>query len=481
VEGVPTRLKLAFGIGASGEAIQNVAFNTFAFLYFNQVLGLSGTLSGVITIIALAFDAVSDPLVGSISDRWRSRLGRRHPFMFAASLPAALCFYALFQPPTGLGQGGLFLWLTFFAVMLRLLMTLFAVPHLALGAELSTDYQQRTSVMSYNALFGFLGGAGFAFLVYTTIFRATPEYSRGLLNPDAYPQFALIGAVLVFAFIFQSAFFTRKVIPRLPRAPENLPPFRAQQVLTEMWQAWQNPNYRALLLGLLFLSATLGIRETLGLHMGTFFWDLSSEQIRLYIFAFLAGIIAAFLLAPALNRWLDKRATILVTLVGFAGIGTLPILLRLVGLFPENGSPWLLPSLLVFAMVSGTCGITLNITVMSTLADITDQHELTTHRRQEGIFYSARTFFAKATSGVGHLLAGIGLDLIAFPTNAQPGEVPPSAILGLGILEGPVAVLPAFIALYFYARYRLDRTSHAEIRAELDRRRDAPAVEQVAD
>ena len=73
---IPVRTKLAFGLGAAGEATQYVAFNTFSLIYFNQVLGLSGTLSGLVTTIALVFDAVSDPLVGSISDRWRSQRHR---------------------------------------------------------------------------------------------------------------------------------------------------------------------------------------------------------------------------------------------------------------------------------------------------------------------------------------------------------------------------------------------------------------------
>jgi Na+/melibiose symporter-like transporter len=109
---------------------------------------------------------------------------------------------------------------------------------------------------------------------------------------------------------------------------------------------------------------------------------------------------------------------------------------------------------------------------MSALADIADEHELNTHRRQEGIFYAARSFFAKASSGLGHLLAGIAIDIIDFPVGAEPGTVDPEIIFKLGLIDGPIAVVPGVIAVFFYLRYNLTRTRHTEIQAQLKARRD---------
>ena len=91
-----------------------------------------------------------------------------------------------------------------------------------------------------------------------------------------------------------------------------------------------------------------------------------------------------------------------------------------------------------------------------------------TGRRQEGIFYSARTFFSKLTSGLGHLLAGIAIDVIRFPSGAVPGQVDPEVLFKLGLVDGPIASIPAVIAILFYARYRIGKKRHAEIRAALD-------------
>ena len=116
-----------------------------------------GPLTGLAVLIAIIFDAVSDPIMGSISDRFISKLGRRHPFMFAAPFPTVIAIYLMFFPPDGLSEYGLFGWLIFSTILLRLSITLFAVPHLALGAELSDDYFERSRVMSLQQSFWIYG------------------------------------------------------------------------------------------------------------------------------------------------------------------------------------------------------------------------------------------------------------------------------------------------------------------------------------
>ena len=125
---VPWRIRLAFGVGQFPEGIKSAAFGFLLLFYYNQVLGLSGTLSGVAIFLALIVDAVSDPLVGNLSDMTRSRWGRRHPYMYAAAIPFALSFYFLFVPPDGLSEPGLFLWLAGFSILTRTFMTFYSVP-----------------------------------------------------------------------------------------------------------------------------------------------------------------------------------------------------------------------------------------------------------------------------------------------------------------------------------------------------------------
>ena len=100
------RVRLTYGAGQLPEGVKTAAFGFFLLFYYNQVLGLPGTLSGAALMIALLFDAVTDPLAGSLSDATRSRYGRRHPWMVAAALPLGLATFALFSPPDGLSTWG---------------------------------------------------------------------------------------------------------------------------------------------------------------------------------------------------------------------------------------------------------------------------------------------------------------------------------------------------------------------------------------
>ena len=92
-------VRIAYGIGAVGELVFLGMFNTFITIFYNQAIGLSNALIGTAVMVSLLADAVADPAVGMISDRWRSRLGRRHPFLFVAPVPTAISLYMIFAPP----------------------------------------------------------------------------------------------------------------------------------------------------------------------------------------------------------------------------------------------------------------------------------------------------------------------------------------------------------------------------------------------
>ena len=169
--------KFWFGLGQSAEGMKNAAFGTFLLLYYSQILGLDPRLAGAALLMALAFDALTDPLTGSISDGWRGRFGRRHGFMYAAALPMTVTFYFVWTPPDGLGQMGLFAWMLGWTVLARGAMTLYHVPHLSLGAELTDDYVERTRVVAYRIFFGFVGGASLFAIARFTIMSPIPESS----------------------------------------------------------------------------------------------------------------------------------------------------------------------------------------------------------------------------------------------------------------------------------------------------------------
>ncbi len=465
---VPLKTKLAFGAGAAGESVATFGFATFTFFYYTQVLNLPGTLAGLATTVSLVVDAISDPLMGAISDRWRSRWGRRHPFMLISAVPLGITFFCIFSPPTGLSEWALFAWLTSFSVLMRIFVTMFNIPHLALGAELSEDYLQRSVIMSYNAVFAWVGGAGIFLLAQLVFFKETEQYENGLLNAVAYPEFGVTASVLIVSGLLLCTWFTRDRIPLLPRVDERSLGIRPRAMLAELLEVLSNRNYLMLLLGLLFLAVTIGTRATIEMHMNTYFWGLVPSELAWFPLGSGIGFILAFLLVKRLHMTFDKRGTTVVSLVLLSFFAAAPVLGRFLGWMPDNEHAALLPLLVGFSGAGYCVFAILNISVMSMLADIADQHELKSGNRREGMFYSARTFFSKATTALGALVGGVAIDVIQFPTGAQPGEVAQETLTQLGLLDGPIAAVPALIAIFFYSRYTITKREHSKIRHELD-------------
>ena len=241
---------LAFGFGQISEAIKNSGFNVFLLFYYNQVLGISATATSIALAIALIFDAISDPIAGSVSDKLQTRWGRRHPLIFFAAFPLALTFYLLFNPPE-LSQAGSVAWLLIFAILVRASMTFYHVPHLALGAELATDYDQRSTLYGFSTFFALMGGAAFLPLSYRLFFPTTEEFNPALLNQDAYGAWSVFAGVIMIFAILVCVYGTRHEIPRLR---DRVGPVRAKfggmQLLVEVRQIFANQSFRAIFFGM---------------------------------------------------------------------------------------------------------------------------------------------------------------------------------------------------------------------------------------
>ena len=265
--------KFAYGIGQLAEGLKNSALSTFVLFYYNQVLGLSGTLAGTAILIALLFDAVSDPLAGSLSDNWQSRWGRRHPFMYASALPLGIAFFFLFSPPEGLSEFSLFLWLTVTVVLTRGAMTLYHVPHIALGAELSEDYDERTQIVSYRYFLGFAGYLVAYYLGFGVFFKDTAEFPRGQFNVDAYAPYAFVLAVTMVVTIVWSGWGTHHRIPHLPiaRVKSQAGKLTVLNVITRMFSeiigALRNRSFAWLFAGTMIIFVMVGVDGALNLYM----------------------------------------------------------------------------------------------------------------------------------------------------------------------------------------------------------------------
>lgn len=468
------RVQVVYGIGQMAEGVKNGAFGIFLFFYFNQVLGLSGSLSGLALLIALVCDAIVDPMVGSISDTFQHRWGRRHPFLYVAAVPLAICFAFLFSPPAGMDQLGLFAWLTVFTVAVRFWLAIFLVPHLALGAELSTDYEKRTTVVAYRTLFALLGATIVVALGWSMFFISTAEFPNGQLNPAAYPGFGLFFGGVICAAILFSALGTHGRIKHLPPAPRDAEKFGIGRVYREILETLANPSFRALFIAVVIFFVMRGVQETLGLHMQTYFWQLAPSEIRTLQLASVLGFVPGIAFWTVVARRTDKKPTLILGTALFSLCVLTPPIAYLLDCFPARGTTAYVGTLWLAAGAGAFAAAGALVAAGSMMADVADEHELATGRRQEGIFFGSLTLALKSASGIGHGVAGLAMDVIGFPSQAVPGAVDTSVLESLGILYGPGIALLAVVAMFFLSGYSLDSVRHAEIVAALNARARRP-------
>ena len=456
-----------FGMGQVAEGLKNFSFSFFVLFYYNNVLGLSGSLTGLALGIALIVDAITDPLMGSISDNFRSRWGRRHPFMVGAAVPLALSFFALFAPPADLSTTGHFLWLTAFTILTRLMMTIYHVPHISLGAELTANYEERTHLVAVRQIWGYLGIFAIAGIGLGYFFA---DERGGRMNGEAYGAFAVVMSVVMVATILLSAWFTRDQIPFLPTHRENGSP-RATHPLRRMTKeasaAFANASFRPLFTGVLLIYVLVGTEAALSLYVYEFFWELDGNDMMVLLVCYPVGLVGGALLTTRFHRLWDKGPTLVFGTAGWSFFQLLPIILRLLDVFPENGTTDLITSLAALRLLQGLVVQQALASFSSMIGDITDEHELETGRRQEGIFFGVVAFSGKAASGAGNLIAGIALDVIAWPAGlaaeGAAASVPAETIRNLGIVYGPLVAVFAILAPLAYRGYRLDRARHHEI------------------
>jgi len=477
-EKLTRNFKLAYGTGQFAFGLMSYAMGIFLLFYYSQVLGLSSGLAGLAIGLALVVDAFSDPLVGSISDNWRSRYGRRHPFLYASILPAAMSFFLLFNPLVT-SDLGLVIWLVIFSNATRTAMSLFNVPHISLGAEISDDFDERSELVAYRNFFLYAGGLFVLAVGFYFFFASTPEFQIGQLNAAAYPPFALLLSILIAVSIFLTAWGTRSIVPSLPVPPEGPRVSLVEtlfRVIADARSAARSRSFRWFVAGNLSIFAIVGVNATLDLYMFTYFWEFESEDVLLVIIAYPIGLMLGAPFSPGVIGRLDKKAAMILGTLAWGVWQMLPVSLRLLDLFPENGNSILIPLLFGIKLIQGASTVHADVAGGALVADIVDENELESGKRQEGIFFAAMSFSWKATSGLGSVLAGLALELIKWPAGSHiqsAADIPPETIVKLGVIYGPLIASLTLVTVWCYLHLDLSRQKHQAILTEIAERRTA--------
>lgn len=450
--------KSVYGLGAVAYGVKDNGFSTFMMVYFNQVLGLEAIWVGVALLLAMAFDAITDPFVGHLSDRWQSRLGRRHPFMYAAILPAMLTYFLLWHPPEGTTGFLLFVYLLGMAVFVRLTITFFEVPNSALIGELTRHYDGRTTLAGLRAMLGWLGGIVMAIIAFQVFLEDQPDLP-GVLNRAGYEAFAAFAILVMGSSMLISAAGTHGLIPRLPQPrPAARQAGSEARFLASLKSIFAKPAFRAVFIGSLFANMVFGIAITLQVYFGTFYFGMSTAQLSQVAVAMVASSVVAFPLAAWLSRRREKRSVALA--LAWAALVTQPLAIgvKFLGFAPPAGSDAMFALLAGNVFVSTGLLIALQIVVLSMTTDLVEDTERETGHRAEGLYLATVSFSRKVVTGLGMFASGVLISL-----GLRDGGGMSEAAMDRVALPYILLIVALYaLAILFLRRYSLRRADHED-------------------
>ncbi len=449
-----------YGFGGLALGIAGNAVTYFLMLFYNQVLGIPAHLVGMALAVALIFDAISDPLMGMISDRTRSVWGRRHPYIYAAAIPMTLSYWFLWNPPDWIlvTSKSTFIFLTINLILFRTAMTCFDVPSNAMVPELTKNYDQRTRMMSARVSTAWVGGVAFTILMYGYFLQPTELEPVGILNKAGYQSASWLGACLMLTAIIVSAIGTHKHIGTLgserPYSAINVAEF-----YKTVGSILSNQAFRTLMAYAIVWRSTDGLLAALWIYLMSYFWLINSDQIAILSGTNFIGAVIALIITPWLARGLNKRTVIIFTNLGFLFTSVLPVVLRLYGFVTDDR---------VFAVLLSVnwLGVLLQVITLSLMAsmitDVVEDIQKTHHVRHEGAVVSAQTFVEKVSSAAGTWAAGMILLIIGFPENANVGEVATGVVRDLGQYYAGIVAGVSFVSVLLLLRFKLNREQHEE-------------------
>lgn len=448
--GVPLRTRIFYAMGAIAYGIKDNGFSVFLLLYYNQIIGLDAGLVGLMLLLALFLDALIDPAVGHLSDRTRSRWGRRHPWLYISALPIFGCWLALWMPPDG-SQTFQLLWLLVFATLVRMSLSLNEVPSIALAPEMTYDYHERTSILGLRYFFGWFGGLVILAAAYGIFQLADPDFATAA----SFRAYAVTGALIMLVSVLISAIGTHKRFAKPTAAGMHQPSLR------DMFACLRFRPFLILLLAAFFAFANQGVTFALSNYLLAYVWKFGWQEQVIYACSLFIGVVVALVLARRLGVRYGKRGAAVRLSIATTIIGVTPYILHVAGLFPTSGTTTAMLTYLPIVTLSTATSIAVMISAASMMADVTTAHQEISGKQQEGVFFAGHFFMQKCVTGIGIFVSGQILVLIGFPAQANPATIDPAVVTRLAMAYVAVTIILGAATAWALSRYPLEtRAAH---------------------
>ena len=448
---VPLKTTLAYGIPGVGAGYMYLLMTLYVMKFSTDVLLIAPAVMGVIFSISRIWDAVSDPIAGYLSDRTTFKFGRRKTWMLLSFIPISLGFLAVFSPPESLQDASLEIWMMFAILGFYSAITLFNVPHMALGAELTDDYHERTRLFGVRHI-GFTFGSILSLVSMSLLISEETDPNGDIRNLAG--NLAFLAVAIMSLMIFFS-------VSRLKENPEfqnrvNKNPFKAFR------DVWVNPHAKILIL-------VLFIENLGGAVIGV---------LTLYVTQYIIGtpalaplMILAYMLPSALSVpfWIPLsrrfgKINLWVFSMAFTGISfgatfftpfidsvTARVVIMFVGAF--------------LAGIAAVCGGAIGPSIKG---DVIDYDEYLTGERKEGSYFAALNFVYKSATGIMLLVTGFVLQFSGFiPNEPQTMEVKLALISLYGLVPLVFYSLGAYL---LYKKFKFGEKEHAVIKQQIQER-----------
>jgi GPH family glycoside/pentoside/hexuronide:cation symporter len=441
------RTKLIYGSGDFGFALTDSMIGVLLAIFLVDVVGLDPGLAAAAIFIGRSVDYVNDPLIGYISDRTRSRWGRRRPFLLFGFLPYAILFAMLWWIPPFESQVWLAVYYGAIYALYDTAATILYMPYYALTPELTQNYDERTSLTSYRMAFSLFG---------TMLAFTVPLAVIGSLRPENAGKILAVAAVLGLA----SALPQLLVFFGTHENPEYM--HMAEPALKDSLRAaFRNKPFLIVMGIFLFTWMALEIIQATLLFFLKYRMNLESQSDIVTATIFVTALIMLPFWSWVSGRW-DKRTAYISGMIYFCIV--------MVGLiFIEPA--WGMAPFMTMAVLAGIGISAVQVLPWAMIPDAVEWDELSTGERHEGMFYSLVTLFRKIAVSVVVPLALLVLSASGYVSNAA--VQPTRAINGIRLLMGPIPVALLVVGIGFAVFYPLNRQSFAKIRAELAERKAA--------
>ncbi len=434
------RLKLSviwsYTLSRVAFSIMGVMFGVYLMIYATDVLLIAPATMGILIAAARLWDGFTDPLVGYLSDRTRSPIGRRRVWLYASALPMAIGVVMIWSPPGDLSGTWLVVWMAFALLVYETASTAYLIPHGALGMELTPHYHERTRLFGYAHMIGFIGSIiGMGTLQLMTM-------------ADDKRTFAFELSVIAGITVFFAVVITTRFLPERSEYQGR----GNESVFRSVLDVFKNPHARLLLI--VFAIETYGIASIMTL----------TPYLVAYVFP-LEALLVAVMMTYALPQvlftpfwmWLARR-------VGKQRAWTGALLLSAV---PFTSFYFLSEPGWIFWVLTFLCGFLAGcgaVTQPAIQADVIDYDELSTGDRKEGAYLAVWNLIRKCSASLCALITGLVLQTYGFEPNQVQSEET------IGAIRTIFGLLPAacyLIGGLLFTRFRFNEAEHAAARATI--------------